>query len=231
MEADLHFEQMSSSWWDPHGPVKALHAINASRLQFINDNTVTPLQNKVILDVGCGGGILSESLYKQNAIVTGIDISDKLIEVAKSHGKQHKNEKLQYYCADILTLSLEQHNTFDIITCMEVCEHIDNPSAIFAKCKQLLKPNGSLFISTLNKNFYSYLLGIVVAEYVLDLVPPGTHQYEKFIKPSTMRKLLAENGMKIQAIQGIIYNPISNSSYLSNDVSINYIIHVQNTSY
>ncbi len=218
------FNQLAKDWWDTLGPMKALHAMNTVRMQFIQDSL--DVSNKLILDVGCGGGILTESLAKQGAIVTGIDIAGDLVDVAMKHALE-QDLKINYLQTDIERLTEHNNTKYDAITCMELLEHVDNPLAILSHCSALLKPKGKLFISTLNRTISSYLLGIIATENVLDLVPKDTHDHAMFIKPSEMSRMLRKANFKDNKLSGVNYNPFNNECMISKDVSINYLVEAE----
>jgi 2-polyprenyl-6-hydroxyphenyl methylase / 3-demethylubiquinone-9 3-methyltransferase len=213
------FEAVASDWWDPNGPMKPLHQMNPARISYMQRHT--DITGQKWLDVGCGGGLLSEAVSKLGADVTAIDPCAELIGVAKQHADK------QSLSIDYQAIELNAHPqqaTYDVISCMELLEHVDKPDELLDLCRPLLKANGTLFLSTLNRNWTSFLLGIVAAEYVLGLVPRGTHRYQQFIKPSELQKWLTNAGFVLTDISGMSYNPIDNSCQLSDDVSVNYII-------
>ena len=215
------FEAMADHWWDPNGTSRLLHELNPIRLQFINDRC--ELDQKTIIDIGCGGGILSESLAKRGALVTGIDANAAVIEVAKHHATEQHLSTLQY-----LTTTAEEYanlhpGRFDIVVCMELLEHVPSPISLIHACAKLVKSNGHLFFSTLNRTLKAYVFAILGAEYCLNLLPRATHDYEKFIRPSELEAWLRETGLTLQELSGIQYNPISRKAKLYPDVSINYI--------
>ena len=217
------FSGFAKKWWDLNGPIKALHTINRPRFKFITQHV--KLQHKQVLDLGCGGGILAEILAKSGANITGVDISSELILAAKQHCPN--DLKINYIVDSFGQYSdnLENHSKFDIITCMELLEHIDDPCLLISSCNRLLKSGGKLFLSTLNRTIKSYVFGIIGAEYVLNLVPRGTHQYGNFIKPSELKTLLKKENIELDSISGIKYNPITNVASLIQGVDINYIIY------
>lgn len=215
------FNNLAHEWWDLDGKFKTLHHINPTRLDFIQKHT--DLNQKHIIDVGCGGGILAEGMASKNAIVTAIDLAPQSIEIAKLH-LHESNLQVNYECVNIEDFVSHNSEKFDLLTCMEMLEHVPNPDFIVANCAQLLKPSGIAFFSTMNRNLKSYALGVIAAEYVLRLVPKGTHEYKKFIKPSELNKFLRNHGLEVIDISGIKYNPFNNQATLNKDIDINYII-------
>ncbi len=215
------FNDLAHQWWNLDGEFKTLHHINPVRLKFVTDNIV--LDNKLVIDVGCGGGIFAESMAQKRAIVTGIDLAPKSIEMAKLHLFE-SGQNVEYECVDIESFAKSHTEYFDVLTCMEMLEHVPNPEIIIENCSRLLKPGAMAFFSTINRNPKSYALGVLAAEYILNLIPKGTHEYKKFIKPSELRSLLSKHGFDVFAIKGIEYNPITEAVKLSNNVDINYMI-------
>jgi len=214
------FSSLASRWWDKEGEFKTLHQINPLRLQLI-DNVVS-LKDKNVLDVGCGGGILSESMAVQGANVTGVDLGKELLDVADLHGLD-SGVAVNYQHISVEKLAQQQANQFDCVTCMEMLEHVPDPISIINACAELTKPGGYVFLSTLNRNPKSYLLSIVGAEYVLGMLPKGTHDYASFIKPSELASWAREANLELLDSRGIEYNPISGSFSMSDDISVNYI--------
>ncbi len=213
------FAAIANDWWDLNGPMKSLHDINPFRLSYIEDNTT--LINKLALDVGCGGGILTESLAQKNAIVTGLDMTQELIDAAISHAqKSHLN--INYRCQAVETLDPAEQQ-FDIITCMEMLEHVPDPSSVVSACAKLVTPSGKIFFSTINRNPKSFLFAILGAEYFLRLLPRGTHSYREFIRPSELVEWAEAADLTLESIKGLQYNPIKSKFRLSNDVSVNYL--------
>ncbi len=214
------FSQLAHRWWDPNSEFKPLHDINPLRLDYIN--RMSPLSGKVVLDVGCGGGILSESMAGLGAEVTGIDLGDKPLQVAKLHllesGKQVNYRKIA-----VESLAAEEPGHYDIVTCLEMLEHVPDPSSTVRACSQLVKPGGQVFFSTLNRNPKSYLFAVIGAEYLLNLLPRGTHDYAKFIKPSELAQFCRNANLDITDITGMTYNPISKAYSLGKDTDVNYI--------
>lgn len=220
----LKFNNLAHAWWNLDGEFKTLHHINPTRIEFIS--RFIKLEQKHVIDVGCGGGILSESMANLGAHVTGIDLAPQSIEVAKLH-LYETNLKVDYRCVDIADIadSAVKHNKlFDIVTNMEMLEHVPNPELIIQDCARLLKTGGYAFFSTLNRNIKSYTLSILLGEYVCNLIPRGTHDYQKFIKPSELREMLSKYNLQILDIKGLSYNPLNHTSKIINDVSVNYMI-------
>jgi len=218
------FNNLAHEWWNAEGEFKTLHQINPARVKFIQNHCL--LDNKKLIDVGCGGGILSEALAQNGAIVDAIDLAPQSIEIAKLH-LYESNLTVNYECIEIGEKVQQAAGQYDIVSCMEMLEHVPDPGYIIAKCAELLKPGGMAFFSTLNRNYKSYALGIIAAEYLLKLVPTGTHDYGKFIKPSELRRMLNSHGLEIIAINGINYNPLTQNFGLSEDASINYLVACQ----
>jgi len=215
------FNLLAHKWWDPTSEFKPLHEINPLRLEFIKNSI--DIKNKKILDVGCGGGILSESLAIEGADVTGIDQGEKVIQIAKLHAKE-TNIKIQYKHTNIEDFYKNTSEKFDVITCLEMLEHVPDPNSIINTCSKLLKPGGKIFFSTINKNLKAFLFAIIGAEYVLNLLPKGTHEYKKFIKPSQLQDWARANSLSFDSIIGMTYNPITQKYKLSQDTSVNYIV-------
>ena len=217
------FSKLNEEWWNPTGKMRLLHLSNSMRLKYITQKT--NLKDRHTLDLGCGGGLLSEELAKCGAIVTGLDVSESLIATAKSHAER-KKLAINYKCQDVeILVKNKQH--FDVITCMELLEHVPNPQKIIQACSALLRSNGQLFFSTINRNLKAYLYAIVVAEYFFNLLPKGTHDYTKFIRPSELIKWAKSCSLHLLDIAGIHYHPFKNEFSLSRDVSINYLINFQ----
>jgi 2-polyprenyl-6-hydroxyphenyl methylase/3-demethylubiquinone-9 3-methyltransferase len=216
------FDAAANDWWNLEGSYKSLHDINPLRLGFID--SCMPLAGKKILDVGCGGGILSEAMAKAGAIVTGIDMSVALLKTATEHASLSRLS-IDYQYTSVENKAAEMPNQFDAITCLEMLEHVPHPAAIVEACAQLLKPGGDIFFSTINRNPKAYLFAIVGAEYILNLLPRGTHDYAKFIKPSELDKWAHAHELELIKLRGMGYNILSKRYYLSNDVSINYLVH------
>jgi len=219
------FARLAHRWWDPHSEFKPLHEINPLRLDYIDK--ISPLSGKTVLDVGCGGGILAEAMASRGALVTGIDLSDKSLKVAQLHALE-TGITVNYLNMPAEQLALERPHSHDIITCMEMLEHVPSPKNSVQACANLLKPGGHIYFSTINRNPKSYLLAIIGAEYLLKLLPRGTHDYEKFIKPSELAQMSRDAGLNVERITGMVYNPITQIYSLSVDVGVNYIMHCMN---
>jgi 2-polyprenyl-6-hydroxyphenyl methylase/3-demethylubiquinone-9 3-methyltransferase len=215
------FEELASRWWDPHSEFKPLHEINPLRLEYIQ--RFTSLEGKKILDVGCGGGILSESMAACGAQVTGIDMGEAPLQVARLHLLESGLD-INYERIPVERLAEEQPQQYDIITCMEMLEHVPDPASVVNACARLAKPRGKLFFSTINRNPKSYLFAIVGAEYVLKLLPKGTHDYAKFIRPAELHAWLRAVDLSAIGMTGISYNPLTQIYKLSNDVDVNYLV-------
>ena len=218
------FSQLAHKWWDPNSEFKPLHEINPLRLAYID--SIAKLSGKTVLDVGCGGGILSEALADAGAKVTGIDLADRSLSVAKLHLLE-SGKQVEYRKVAVEDLAAEQPGHYDVVTCMEMLEHVPDPSAVIAACAQLVKPGGHVFFSTLNRNPKSYLFAIIGAEYVLNLLPRGTHDYAKFIKPSELAQWCRNAGLQVQELTGMSYNPLNKTYALGDDTSVNYLVACQ----
>ncbi len=216
------FSQLAHRWWDPNSEFKPLHEINPLRLNLINDLT-GGLTAKTVLDVGCGGGILSEGMASMGAHVTGIDLSDKALKVAKLHLLE-SGYHVDYRKITVESLAQEQPQHYDVVTCMEMLEHVPDPMSVIRSCAQLVKPNGWIFFSTINRNPKSYLYAIIGAEYILKLLPRGTHEYGKFIKPSELARMARNVGLTNEQLIGMTYNPLTKVYTLENDTDVNYIM-------
>ena len=218
------FSQLAHRWWDPGSEFKPLHDINPLRLDYIDD--IAALRGKTVLDVGCGGGILAEGMAVRGARVTGIDLGDKPLKVAQLHLLESGLE-IDYRLVAPEDLARESPGKFDVITCMELLEHVPEPAATVRACAELARPGGHVFFSTINRNLKSYVLAVVGAEYVLKLLPRGTHDYARFIKPSELAAMGRAAGLRITAITGMTYNPITRTYSLGSDADVNYILHAQ----
>lgn len=216
------FAELAHKWWDKNSEFKPLHEINPLRLGWLDQQN--PLKNTRVLDVGCGGGILSEAMFFKGADVTGIDLGEKALGVAKLH-QLESGAKVDYQCIAVEALAEQQPESFDIVTCMEMLEHVPDPASVVNACARLVKPGGSVFFSTLNRNLKSYLFAVLGAEYVLNLLPKGTHDYAKFIKPAELSGWARASGLNVSALKGMSYQPITQRYFLNDDVSVNYLIH------
>ncbi|MBE0436108.1 MAG: bifunctional 2-polyprenyl-6-hydroxyphenol methylase/3-demethylubiquinol 3-O-methyltransferase UbiG [Methylomicrobium sp.] len=214
------FGSLAERWWDTTGEFKTLHDINPLRIRFIQEHA--EIDGKRIVDVGCGGGILSEGLAKNGADVLGIDLSEELIDIADLHGLE-SGVNAHYRKISAEALADEQPEGFDHITCMEMLEHVPDPASIVRACAKLVKPGGTVFFSTLNRKPKAYLLAIVAAEYVLRMLPKGTHDFKTFIKPSELSRWARETGLELQSIAGIEYNPLTKRFSLGKDIDVNYL--------
>ncbi len=222
------FSSLASHWWDSNGEFKTLHDINPLRLNYIMQYVGT-LAGKFVLDVGCGGGILSESMAANSAKVTGIDMSQEALNVAKLHLYESELD-VDYKCITVEELADKNPASFDVVTCMEMLEHVPNPASVVAACHKLVKPGGYLFFSTLNRNAKSYLHAIIGAEYILQMLPKGTHDYQKFICPSELVTWIRNADGEVIDISGMSYNLLTQNYSLGTDVSVNYLIHSRNYS-
>lgn len=215
------FAALAATWWDANGSAKLLHDINPPRLQFVTEQC--DLDGKKVLDVGCGGGILSEAMARQQAMVTGIDIGAAILAAARQHANQSQLD-IDYQQITVEKLASTASETFDVITCMELLEHVPDPASVVTACAKLCKPKGLMFFSTVNRNMQSYLLAIVAAEYLLHLLPKGTHEYEKFIRPSELAAWARNADLQLIKSSGIQFNPITKQYGLRDNVNINYLM-------
>jgi 2-polyprenyl-6-hydroxyphenyl methylase/3-demethylubiquinone-9 3-methyltransferase len=218
------FSALAHRWWDPNSEFKPLHAINPLRLDWIK--SFVNLEGKKVVDIGCGGGILAESISQSGADTTGIDLSEKALKVAELHALE-VGANLTYRSISAEALAEEQAEQYDVVTCMEMLEHVPDPASVVRACAKLCKPGGTLFFSTLNRNPKSYLFAIIGAEYILKLLPKGTHEYAKFIKPSELAAFTRHAGLEVLGIKGLSYNPITQVYSLNDDVTVNYMIAVR----
>lgn len=216
------FGEIAHKWWDKNSEFKPLHELNPLRLAWIDG--IANLKGKRVLDVGCGGGILSESMFFKGADVVGIDLGEKALKVAKLH-QLESGANVDYQYIAVEQLATQQSASFDVVTCMEMLEHVPDPASIVAACAQLVKPGGSVFFSTINRNPKAYLFAVIGAEYLLNLLPKGTHDYAKFIKPSELSSWARQADLNVSGLRGVSYNPIEQHYSLGDDVSVNYMIH------
>ncbi len=218
------FGDLASRWWDTEGEFKPLHAINPLRLDFIAQHA-DGLFEKDILDIGCGGGILAESMARMGGRVTGIDMAEASLEVARLHGLE-SGIAVNYECTTAESFAQRHPAKFDVVTCMEMLEHVPDPASIVKACAQLVKPGGAVYFSTLNRNPKAYLMGIVGAEYLLNLVPKGTHQYQRFIKPSELMTMMDDAGLLTRHATGLHMNPVTQRFFVSDrNIDVNYMLH------
>ena len=217
------FQSIASRWWDPQSEFKPLHEINPLRADYIEQRSGT-LAGKKIVDIGCGGGILTETMATRGAMVTGIDMGEMALKVAKMHLHESKLE-IDYQMITAEQFAQQHPGEFDIVTCLEMLEHVPDPASIVAAAASLLKPGGQLFFSTINRNPKAFVLAILGAEYILNMLPKGTHEYKKFIKPSELASAVRANQMEVLDITGMTYNPISKHYKLGPDVAVNYLMH------
>ena len=218
------FSQLAHRWWDPTSEFKPLHDINPLRLDYIE--RTAGLNGKTVLDVGCGGGILAESMAARGARVTGIDLGEKPLKVAQLHLLE-SGHQIDYRMISAEDLARQTPRAFDVVTCMEMLEHVPDPSATVGACAELLRPGGDAFFATINRNLKAYLFAVVGAEYVLRLLPRGTHDYAKFVKPSELAAMCRQAGLSIGSLTGMTYNPFTKSYALGSDVDVNYILHAR----
>jgi 2-polyprenyl-6-hydroxyphenyl methylase/3-demethylubiquinone-9 3-methyltransferase len=216
------FGDLAHRWWDPDGEFRPLHQINPLRLDWIAG--LAQLPNREVLDVGCGGGILAESMARRGAKVLGIDLSTKPLKVAQLHALEAAVEHLAYREVAVEQLAVERPGSFDVVTCMEMLEHVPEPASVVKACAQLVKPGGRVFFSTLNRNPKSFLFAIVGAEHVLGLLPKGTHEYARFIRPSELARFARDAGLEVDQFKGMEYNPLTKRYRLSANTDVNYLV-------
>ncbi len=219
------FSQLAHRWWDKESEFKPLHAINPIRLDWIKSHV--SLTDQRVVDIGCGGGILSESLAQSGAQVTGIDLSVKALKVAKLHALEVGAPNLEYLEISAEQLAMQKRGTFDVVTCMEMLEHVPNPASVVQACADLIKPGGWIFLSTINRNLQSFLMAIVGAEYILNMLPKGTHEYAKFIRPSELLKFCNESGLIEVDLTGLHFNPLTQRYWLGPTTQVNYFMALQ----
>lgn len=216
------FDAVASGWWDPEGPFRPLHELNPARLKFIADRA--EISDRRVADVGCGGGILAESLARKGGRVTGIDVAPRVLATARLH-LHESGLDIDYRQLTVEEFAQESPKSFDVVTCMEMLEHVPEPLSVVASIHDLLKPGGHAFFSTLNRTPRAFLLGIVGAEYIAQLLPRGTHRYDRFIRPSELGAWIREAGLQVRDISGLHYNPVTRSVRLGGDVQVNYLVH------
>ncbi|MGQ0528368.1 MAG: bifunctional 2-polyprenyl-6-hydroxyphenol methylase/3-demethylubiquinol 3-O-methyltransferase UbiG [Panacagrimonas sp.] len=218
-----HFDALAASWWDPKGEMGPLHALNPPRVRFI-EQACGGLKNKRVLDVGCGGGILTEALAQRGAQATGIDMAQAALDVARQHA-QKSGLSIEYRVSAAEDFCGEHSEHFDLVCCLEMLEHVPDPASVVRACAQLVKPGGDVVFSTINRNPKSFALAIVGAEYVMGLIPRGTHDYSKFIRPSELTQWCREAGLQAVQLRGLRYNPLLKSASLADDLDVNYLLH------
>jgi 2-polyprenyl-6-hydroxyphenyl methylase/3-demethylubiquinone-9 3-methyltransferase len=219
------FSELAHRWWDPDSEFRPLHQINPLRLDWIC--ATVPLQGKAVLDVGCGGGILSDAMARSGANVLGIDLAARPLRVAQLHALETGTRNVEYREVSAEALAQERPASFDLVTCMEMLEHVPDPSSVVRACAALVKPGGWVFFSTINRNLKSFLFAIVAAEYLLKLLPRGTHHYNKLLRPSELARQLREAGLELRQTRGMQYNPLTQRYWLDGDASVNYLFATQ----
>ncbi|ESK38879.1 3-demethylubiquinone-9 3-methyltransferase [Acinetobacter nectaris CIP 110549] len=220
------FEALAEKWWDKTSEFRPLHEINPLRLNWIDEYS-EGIEGKKIIDVGCGGGILAESMARRGASVLGIDMGEAPLNVARLHAEKHNVKNIEYKQVPVEQLAEEQAGKYDIVTCMEMLEHVPNPASIIQACQKLVKPGGHVFFSTINRNPKSYLFAIIGAEYVLRLLPKGTHDYHKFIRPSELAYDIRAANLELKNMIGLHYNPLTKHYWLAPNIDVNYMVHTQ----
>ena len=216
------FAEIAESWWDPTGDFKPLHVINPLRANYIDSKS--SLKNLKVLDVGCGGGLLAEALNAKGAHVTGIDVTEANIEVARLHAEKMKSD-IAYKLITAEEMVKTESESFDVVACLEVIEHVPDPGQLIKACSDLLRPDGQMFLSTLNRNPRSFVTAILGAEYIFNILPKGTHEWSKFIKPSELERHMRNAGIKLIESKGMFYNPIFHTANLNDDLGVNYMMH------
>jgi 2-polyprenyl-6-hydroxyphenyl methylase/3-demethylubiquinone-9 3-methyltransferase len=218
------FESRAADWWDAEGPFKTLHQINGLRLDYIAQRA--PLAKARVLDVGCGGGLLSEGLAERGADVLGIDLGGENIAAAQAHAAA-RGVRVDYRCVDVEKIAADAAGSFDVVTCLEMLEHVPDPSRIVAACATAARPGGTVFFSTINRNPKSFALAIVAAEYIAGLVPRGTHEYAKLVRPAELARWCRQSGLDVQEITGLHLNPLTDTYRLGGNVDVNYFVHTR----
>ena len=221
------FSELAHRWWDPESEFRPLHQINPLRLEWIQG--LAPLQGCKVADVGCGGGILADAMARKGAQVLGIDLAGKSLKVAQLHALEAGTQGVQYREISAEDLAREQPGQFDVVTCMEMLEHVPDPASVVQACAQMVRPGGWVFFSTLNRNPKSFLLAVVGAEYILNMLPRGTHEYDRMIKPSELALWARQAQLDVQAFKGLEYNPLTRRYKLSQDTSVNYLVACRKT--
>ena len=216
------FSELAHRWWDTESEFRPLHQINPLRLAWIDD--IVPLAGKRVLDIGCGGGILADAMARKGAEVLGIDLAGKALKVAQLHALEAQTQGVRYREVSAETLATEQPESFDVVTCMEMLEHVPDPSSVVRACATLVKPGGHVFFSTINRNAKAFVFAIVGAEYILNLLPRGTHEFAKFIKPSELAAYARAAGLDLEHTRGMEYNPLTRHYWLSANTSVNYML-------
>lgn len=222
------FSELAHRWWDPESEFRPLHQINPLRLDWINQ--IAPLTGQDVLDVGCGGGILSDAMARKGADVLGIDLASKSLRVASLHALEAQTPRVRYREVSVEALAQESPGGFDIVTCMEMLEHVPDPQSVVKACGQLVKPGGWVFFSTIHRNAKAFALAIFGAEYLLRMLPRGTHEYAKFIQPAELAAACRSAGLEVQHTRGLQHNPITGRYWLSSDTSVNYLFAARRTS-
>lgn len=218
------FDRPDLDWWDPQGPMQALHAINPARFQYVEEHC--ELAGRAVLDIGCGGGLLTESLARAGANATGLDLSGTALEQARGHAQEQALD-IEYLEQDANALARQRPEAFDAVTCMELLEHVPDFPALLGDCEQLLRPDGSLFVSTLNRTVSAFMLAIVGAEHLAGILPVGTHRYDRFIRPSELAQTARDLRLVVEDIRGIAYNPLTRTARLGGSPRVNYLMHLR----